>query len=105
MQLKIVSDGLLHGTRVETEDGRELRATRVEWKLDAKEGVARATVYVLRPALEALVDTRQVEIVEELVGAGARRVEDPYRQRWSPGVVVDETRPSLLRRALSRLLR
>ncbi len=54
MQLKIVSDGTLHGTHVvDAETGSELPCRVVEWRIDARDGrLAQATLEVYKVAVE-----------------------------------------------------
>ncbi len=68
MQLKIVSDGTLHGTHVvDAETGKELPCRVVEWRIDIQKGhLAQATLEVVKVAVEIVGEgvVREVPLVE-----------------------------------------
>lgn len=66
--IRIVSDGTIHGTHVYDRDGRELTSvTRVEWEIDVASGVARAQIDLIAVELDVAAEEKHVDHIARIL--------------------------------------
>ena len=94
MHLRIESDSTRWGTRVLTERGDVIPVTKVEWELDAAEGLATAKLTMRRASLDATLSALLTEV--ELVDAADIASDRPPRN------LCTEPDPNPLHRAAGR---
>ena len=63
LSLRIESDGTRSGTRLVTDDGREIGVSRIEWSIDADQQRATAVVHLSEVPLRAGVEVDAADFV------------------------------------------
>lgn len=76
VSLRIESDGTRGGTRLVTDDGREIPVSRIEWSIDADQQRATAVVHLSEVPLHAGMEVESADFV-----VPALSLEDTPRHR------------------------